>query len=92
MRRRHLRDDERTLTTSSFSNLSPTYIAQAPRNDGWGTFFTYGSDAPGNNYVVASGGRNKTVVAAFCGTTTNFNDDIYYSNGTFIQWPEGTQF
>ena len=81
-----------TLTTSSFSNLSPTYIAQAPKTDGWGTFFAYGSDAPGNNYVVASGGRNKTVVAAFCGTTTNFNDDIYYSNGTFIQWPEGTQF
>ena len=27
-----------------------------------------------------------------CGTTTNFNDDIIYSDGTFIQWPEGTQF
>ena len=81
-----------TLTSSSFSNLSPTYIAQAPRIDGWGTFYAYGSDAPGNSYVVASGGRNKTIAAAVCGTTTNFNDDIYYSNGTFIQWPEGTQF
>ena len=29
---------------------------------------------------------------SICGTTTNFNDDIVYSNGTFIQWPEGTQF
>ncbi len=81
-----------TLTSSSFSNLSPTYIAQAPRIDGWGTFYKYGSDTSGNSYVVASGGRNKTVIAAVCGTTTNFNDDIYYSNGTFIQWPEGTQF
>ena len=80
------------LTTASFSNLSPTYIAQAPKIDGWGTFLAFGSDAPGNNYVIASGGRNKTIVAAICGTTTNFNDDIYYSNGTFIQWPEGTQF
>ena len=26
-----------------------------------------------------------------CGTTTDFNDDIVYSNGTFVQWPEGTQ-
>jgi hypothetical protein len=80
-----------TLATNSFSNLSPTYIAQAPRTDGWGQFFQYGSGV-GDAYVVASGGRNKTIVAAICGTTTNFNDDIYYSNGTFIQWPEGTQF
>ncbi len=27
-----------TLATNSFSNLSPTYIAQAPRIDGWGEF------------------------------------------------------
>jgi general secretion pathway protein G len=43
------------LSTGSFSNLSPTYIAQAPKIDGWGTFLLYGSDAPGNNYVIASG-------------------------------------
>jgi type II secretion system protein G len=81
-----------TLTTASFSNLSPTYIAQAPKIDGWGNFLCYGSDVPNSSYVVASGGRDKAIVAAICGTTTNFNDDIYYSNGTFIQWPEGTQF
>ena len=82
-----------TLSSSSFSNLSPTYIAQAPRVDGWGTFYAYGLELPSaNNYVIASGGRNKNIIAPVCGTTTNFNDDIYYSNGTFIQWPEGTQF
>ena len=81
-----------TLTTGSFSNLSPTYIAQAPKTDGWGTFFTYGSDAPGNNYVIMSYGRDKASSGVVCGTTTNFNDDIVYSDGTFIQWPEGTQF
>jgi general secretion pathway protein G len=81
-----------TLSTSSFSNLSPTYIAQAPKIDGWGTFFRYGSDAPGNNYVIASYGRDRIATGILCGTTTNFNDDIYYSNGTFIQWPEGTQY
>jgi type II secretion system protein G len=79
-----------TLATDSFSRLSPTYIAQPPRTDGWSRFFTYGSD--GNNYVIASGGRDTTTAAPTCGTTTNFNNDIYYSNGTFIQWPEGTQF
>ena len=81
------------LATNSFTNLTPTYIAQPPKVDGWGSFFSYGSDTNGNNYVIASPGRDKTPpVAPFCGTTTNFNDDIYYSNGTFIQWPEGTQF
>ena len=83
---------DQTLATNSFTNLSPTYIAQAPKIDGWGSFLRYGSDAPGNNYAIGSGGRNKTFATAFCGTTTNFNDDIYYANGTFIQWPEGTQF
>ena len=81
-----------TLSTSSFSNLSPTYIAQAPKIDGWGNFLRYGSDAPGNNYVIVAYGRDKISSGINCGTTTNFNDDIAYSNGTFIQWPEGTQF
>jgi len=26
-----------------------------------------------------------------CGTTTNFNDDIVYADGTFTQYPEGPQ-
>ena len=81
-----------TLATNSFTNLTPTYIAQPPKSDGWGTFLKYGSDAAGNNYIIGSGGRDKTSVAPTCGTTTNFNNDIYYSDGTFIQWPEGTQF
>ena len=82
---------DQTLATNSFTNLSPTYIAQAPKIDGWGEFLRYGSDAPGNNYAIGSGGRNKSFATAFCGTTTNFNDDILYSNGTFLQWPEGSQ-
>ena len=81
-----------TLNTASFTNLTPTYIAQPPKIDGWGEFFQYGLDASAGNYCIASGGRNKAIAAPTCGTTTNFNDDIYYSNGTFIQWPEGTQY
>ena len=81
-----------TLATNSFTNLSPTYIANVPKIDGWGEFYQYGSNPPNDSYAIASGGRNKNVTTAVCGTTTNFNDDIYYSNGTFVQWPEGTQF
>ncbi len=82
-----------SLGTNGLTRLSPTYISQVPRQDGWGGFFLYGSDAPGQNYNIASFGRDKvnTPVAATCLTTTNFNDDIIYSNGTFIQWPEGSQ-
>lgn len=79
------------LTTGSFTRLSPTYIAQPPVQDGWGQFFLYGSDSAGNNYAIRSQGRDKAPDAPNCGTTTDFNDDIFYSNGTFIQWPEGTQ-
>jgi type II secretion system protein G len=81
-----------TLATQSFSNLSPTYIAQAPKIDGWGAFLLYGSSIPNDAYVIASYGRDKSSSGVACGTTTNFNDDIYYANGTFIQWPEGTQY
>ena len=81
-----------TLNSSSFSNLSPTYIARPPTLDGWGTFFTFGISIPNDTYVLASYGRNRSPDTVNCGTTTNFNEDIYYSNGVFIQWPEGTQY
>ena len=79
------------LDSVSFSRLSPTYIAQAPKSDGWGGFFLYASDATGGNYRITSLARDKAATALVCGTTSNFNDDIAYADGTFIQWPEGTQ-
>jgi type II secretion system protein G len=78
------------LTTASFTNLTPTYIAQPPKTDGWGGFYRYGSNS--TNYNIVSAARDKSFGTLACGTTTNFNDDIAYSDGTFIQWPEGTQF
>ena len=79
------------VDTGSFTKLTPTYIAQPPKFDGWGEFFLYGRDAAGGNYNIRSKGRDKTQGATVCGTTTDFNDDIVYSDGTFVQWPEGTQ-
>jgi type II secretion system protein G len=77
--------------TDSFTLLTPTYIAQPPRTDGWGKFLYYGTGLADTVYNIASGGRNNATEAVVCGTTTDFNADIVYSNGTFIQWPEGTQ-
>ncbi len=79
------------LGLSSFTNLQPTYIAQVPRQDGWGRFFAYAVDTQHNNYRLESNGRDGAPTGLNCGTTTDFNDDIVYANGTFIQWPEGTQ-
>jgi len=80
-------------TATSFTGLTPTYIASAPRNDGWGTAFSYNSPSPQDKYNIISYGRDKLKESTSrgCGTTTDFNDDIIYSNGTFLQWPEGTQ-
>ena len=76
---------------SSWALLSPTYIATPPRVDGWGRFLYYGTANAGSGYLLRSAGRDATTAALVCGTTTDFNDDIAYSNGVFIQWPEGTQ-
>ena len=86
--------DGTAIDSSSFTSLVPTYITQLPGGkgeDGWGTALQYGADTAKTQYNIRSLGRNKTTDAIVCGTTTNFNDDIMYSNGSFIQWPEGTQ-
>jgi hypothetical protein len=79
------------LATDSFTNLSPTYIATPPVRDGWGSFMLYNVDASGVNYNVRSLGRDGAATSIVCGTTSNFNQDILFSNGVFLQWPEGTQ-
>jgi general secretion pathway protein G len=79
------------LGLSSFTNLTPTYIAHAPLQDGWGRFMTYAVDNALFRYNIRSLGRDGAADSLVCGTTTDFNDDILYSNGTFVQWPEGAQ-
>ena len=79
------------INISSFGLLTPTYISTPPRQDGWGHFIQYTVTTTGSQYLIRSLGRDNVVQALTCGTTTDFNDDIAYSNGSFIQWPEGTQ-
>jgi general secretion pathway protein G len=79
------------LATNSFTNLSPTYIADPPRKDGWQRPFQYQLSSDSQAYAIRCKGRDGNPTTITCGTTTNFNDDILYSNGTFLQWPEGVQ-
>ena len=83
---------EQTLATNSFTNLTPTYIAQPPKTDGWGGFLLYAVSVGTDHYRIRSHGRGGSTGSFSCGTTTNFNDDIIYVDGTFIQWPEGAQY
>ena len=79
------------LTDTSFASLTPSYIANPPKKDGWGHALFYSRGPGGSAYNIRSYGKDGTASTLVCGTTHDFNDDILYSNGTFLQWPEGAQ-
>jgi len=73
--------------------LAPTYIKAMVANDGWGHGWAFAVDATGTQYSITSYGRDGvagTTPTAIT-TTTNFDCDIVYSQGQFIQYPEGIQ-
>jgi type II secretion system protein G len=71
--------------------LSPTYIKSMPVRDGWETGYDFEGESTGATYYVISYGKNKTAETAGSGPTTDFDNDIIYSNGSFQQYPEGVQ-
>ncbi len=82
-----------TLTSQSWSLLRPTYIAEPPWQDGWQHSLHYTVDNALNAYAVVSFGRDGSPDSGgvVCGTTTDFNSDIVYANGTFVEYPDGPQ-
>ena len=82
------------------ANLTPTYIKVLPAKDGWGIPYTYSADAAwgvataAQTYFIRSYGKDGIADAwtvASTGPTTQFDCDIIYSSGSFIQFPEGVQ-
>jgi type II secretion system protein G len=80
--------------------LTPTYIKSLAEKDGWGNRYKFETEATvdaetaANMYVIRSPGRDgifSATAASAGGATTNFNEDIIYSNGSFVQYPEGVQ-
>lgn len=69
--------------------LEPTYIKKMPRTDGWNT--EYNALADPNAYSLRSYGRDKSADGAPGGGVTDFNADIIFQNGSFVQYPEGIQ-
>ena len=87
-----------TLTTY----LAPTYVKTFPQKDGWGNNWSFGVSVPwgsstaAQTYAIFSGGKDGTLTVTAAGqaqvrSTTNFDCDIIYSNGSFIQYAEGVQ-
>jgi general secretion pathway protein G len=74
------------------TQLTPTYIKQLPVRDGWEHDYEFQGDTSGSTYYIISYGKDKTADAAFTpGGTTDFDNDIVYSNGSFVKYPEGVQ-
>jgi type II secretion system protein G len=78
-------------TIQSF--IEPRYIAQVPLVDAWGGGFDYLSSpvASPQAYSVESYGKNLANEATTVGSTSNFNNDIIFSQGLFTVYAEGSQ-
>jgi type II secretion system protein G len=82
--------DAGTTLATLQSLIEPLYIRTAPANDGWNRAFNVSCSTV--EYTVCSGGKNGgACVNDSAGTTQTFNDSITFSNGQFVQWPEGAQ-
>ena len=73
--------------------LQPTYIKQTPIKDGWGTEFAGGVSGDGQAYSIESYGKDKANDSGTDagGPTQKFDRDIIFSNGSFVQYPDGVQ-
>ena len=75
------------------SGMQPTYVKKVPSNDGWTNALKYNSTV--SEYTVTSYGKDRSNsgggTVAPNGGTTNFNADIIFSTGSFVQFPDGTQ-
>jgi general secretion pathway protein G len=81
-----------TVGANLYKYVSPTYVKAIPLADGWNSWFLYAIDSVGTVYSLRSGAKDGTVTTTQpVGPTTDFNSDIIYANGSFLQWPEGVQ-
>jgi general secretion pathway protein G len=87
-----------SLPTKTLANtalyVEPTYIKTMPLTDGWNSWFQYDVSTLGTDYILRSAGRDgipQATGAVSFGVTTNFNADIIFVNGMFVQYPEGIQ-
>ncbi len=74
------------------AQVTPTYIRVLPLTDGWQSYFMYGTASTNfQHYAIISNGKDGTAGTNTYGETTNFNDDIVFVDGQFVQYPAGAQ-
>ena len=78
--------------------LKPTYTRLVPELDGWDNRYRFRTDGAwagadrADNYIIWSAGRDMVFDASSSGgPTSRFDCDIVFSNGSFVQYPIGTQ-
>ena len=82
--------------------LTPKYIRVVPTRDGWGNALRYECGKERDvctRYVIGSAGKDGrferddllAYVSSPPGPTTNFDCDVVFSNGAFIEYPQGIQ-
>ena len=85
--------DVETLNTY----LAPTYVKTFPQRDGWGNPWVFAADQAWGGtkaaqaYSITSYGKDGVKDKGICGPTTNFDCDIIYANGSFVEYAQGVQ-
>ena len=69
--------------------LVPIYVKTMSSRDGWNNLFQINSTATA--YTLYSAGKDGIGSNCAAGTTTLFVDEICFSNGRFLRWPDGLQ-
>ena len=78
--------------TAVVTALQNGYIKIVPVKDGWNWDIEYGTPAGGTGYTIVSPGKDGPPAAALVQTqTTNFNCEIAFIQGQFIEYPQGAQ-
>ncbi|HNX51693.1 MAG TPA: type II secretion system protein GspG [Thermoanaerobaculaceae bacterium] len=77
--------------------IEPTYIKVIPASDGWRMNLHWMGGTAGDTYTIWSGAKghvqteSTVTLTTELGARTEFMDDIIYSVGAFVQYPEGMQ-
>lgn len=75
------------------ASLAPTYVQSPPERDAWQTDFVY--EGAERSYTLTSYGKDRQAGGGGAvgegGTTTDFDADIVFADGTFVQLPDGVQ-
>jgi type II secretion system protein G len=86
------RVDMAGVTATNWSvYLMPTYIRRVPELDGWLRQYLAKTSTTGQAYTIWSKGRAGTGTEGRGGPQTSFDAAIVFTNGQFVQWPEGLQ-